>query len=93
MDQYSRVDDGVLPVEVCLHLVPGSEAVFLDATLQEEMACPTRIHIFFHPESFKLCGLRMEGDEGIDQARIRPWLLQGRKIAQELVQSLPPAPP
>lgn len=62
-----------LPVPVTLNLVPDSSAVFIDATPREEAACSSRIHALFRPDG-RICGLRTEGDKGIDVARIRPLL-------------------
>ncbi|ORY24193.1 ribosomal protein S5 domain 2-type protein [Naematelia encephala] len=76
-----------LPVLVTLNLVPGSEKIFLDATAQEEAACTDRLHIFFTGGG-KVCGMRIEGPDGFDAARIRPLLLEGRRIATELISSL-----
>ncbi|KAK1922729.1 ribosomal protein S5 domain 2-type protein [Papiliotrema laurentii] len=76
-----------LPVLVTLNLVPGSDAVFIDATPEEETACPDRIHLFFKP-SGKICGIRTEGPEGLEQSRLRPLLEQGQRIAGELAGSL-----
>jgi exosome complex component RRP42 len=53
--------------------VPKSDVVFLDATPQEEAACPDRLYLFFN-SSLKLCGMRMEGGEGLDAERVRPLL-------------------
>ena len=58
--------------------VSGSEVVFLDASAQEEAACPDRVHCFFNGRG-RVCGLRLEGGEGIDAARIRPLLLVSPK--------------
>jgi exosome complex RNA-binding protein Rrp42 (RNase PH superfamily) len=57
--------------------VPGSEVVFLDATNQEEAACPDKVHLFF-TGSGKVCGIRTEGNDALDIARIRPILLVSR---------------
>ncbi|GFZ47176.1 hypothetical protein JCM24511_04919 [Saitozyma sp. JCM 24511] len=76
-----------LPVLVTLNLVPSSDAVFLDASAQEESACPDRLHCFFTGEG-RLCGLRMEGSAGLEVKRIRGLLEEGKRIAGELVQSL-----
>jgi exosome complex component RRP42 len=54
--------------------VPGSEAVFIDATPQEDAACPDKAHLFFTAQG-KLCGMRTEGTDGLSSARIRPLLL------------------
>jgi exosome complex component RRP42 len=62
-----------LPVPVTLYLIPGSESVFVDATPREEEACPARIHVLFRP-SGRICGVRMEGDKGVETGRIRPLL-------------------
>lgn len=53
--------------------IPDCDAVFLDAGLQEEVACPDRLHAFFDA-SGKVCGMRMEGESGLDVDRIRPLL-------------------
>lgn len=53
--------------------VPGSQAVFLDATLQEEAACPDKLHVFVN-KSGRLCGVRMEGTASLPADRIRPLL-------------------
>ncbi|KAK4689365.1 hypothetical protein P7C73_g733, partial [Tremellales sp. Uapishka_1] len=75
-----------LPILVTLNLVPGSEAVVMDASAQEEVACPDRLHcFFFFNGSGKLCGLRMEGGEGLDVGRIRPLLEQAKSIASTLI--------
>lgn len=47
--------------------------MFIDATPEEETACPDRIHLFFKP-SGKICGIRTEGPEGLEQSRLRPLL-------------------
>lgn len=47
--------------------------MFLDATSQEESACPDRVHCFF-TGSGKLCGMRMEGGDGLDAGRVKPLL-------------------
>lgn len=60
-----------LPVLVTLFLVPGSDVVFVDATPQEEAACPTRLHALVRPNG-RTCGARLEGQDGIDAARVRP---------------------
>ena len=52
--------------------------MFLDASVQEEVACPDRIHTFF-TGSGRLCGIRLEGGEGLDVGRIRPLLKVGRR--------------
>ena len=57
----------------------GSEVVFLDASVQEEAACPDRVHCFYTGGG-RLCGLRLEGGEGIDAARIRPLLLVSPRV-------------
>jgi exosome complex component RRP42 len=62
-----------LPVPVSLVLVPGSDVVFIDATPREEAACPQHIHALFRPDG-RICGVRVEGDAGIDAARVRPLL-------------------
>ncbi|RXK35161.1 hypothetical protein M231_07573 [Tremella mesenterica] len=76
-----------LPVLVVLNLIPNSQAVFLDATPQEEAACPDRLFLYFK-RSGKLCGMRTEGTTGLDLDRIRPLLLEGKRIAMELINSL-----
>lgn len=48
--------------------------VFLDASVQEEAACPDRIHLFF-TGSGRICGIRLEGGEGLATGRI-PTLLE-----------------
>jgi exosome complex component RRP42 len=53
--------------------VPGSQAFFIDATPQEELACADRLHLFFNG-SGKVCGMRSEGTEGVDLARFKPLL-------------------
>ncbi|WWD21176.1 hypothetical protein CI109_105660 [Kwoniella shandongensis] len=93
--EYMKGREG-LPVLVTLNLVPNSPNIFLDATPQEESACPTRLHLFFSspsPSSFgsdklKLCGLRLEGPEGLDNGRIKGLLQEGEKVAQELIQEI-----
>ncbi|ODN81014.1 hypothetical protein L202_03115 [Cryptococcus amylolentus CBS 6039] len=83
-----------LPVLVALNLVPNSANIFLDATGQEEAACPTRILLFFKPtspdssSSPNLCGMRLEGPHGLDQSRVRGLLEQGASVAEELVKEL-----
>ncbi|TYJ52053.1 hypothetical protein B9479_007354 [Cryptococcus floricola] len=87
-----------LPVLVALNiaslLVPNSANIFLDATAQEEAACPTRILLFFKPTSPdsssapNLCGMRLEGPHGLDQSRVRGLLEQGASVAEELVKEL-----
>ncbi|WVQ81382.1 hypothetical protein IAT38_003506 [Cryptococcus sp. DSM 104549] len=82
-----------LPVLVTLNLVPNSPNIFLDATPQEEVACPTRIHMFFspspgNPSQPKVCGIRLEGPDGLDQGRIKGLLERGRSIASELIREL-----
>lgn len=62
-----------LPVLVTLHLVPESDAFFVDAAPKEEEACSGKIHAMFRPDG-RICGLRTEGDAGIDASRIRPLL-------------------
>ena len=62
-----------LPVLVTLNLVPGSTAVFLDATPQEESTCLDKVHLFFTAGG-KICGIRTEGTEGVDATRIRVLL-------------------
>jgi len=47
---------------------------FLDASVQEESACPDRIHMFF-TGSGRICGIRLEGGEGLEAERI-PSLLK-----------------
>lgn len=47
--------------------------MFLDASAQEESACPDRLHCFFTGEG-RLCGLRMEGSAGLEVKRIRGLL-------------------
>ncbi|ODO09484.1 hypothetical protein I350_03084 [Cryptococcus amylolentus CBS 6273] len=74
--------------------VPNSANIFLDATGQEEAACPTRILLFFKPtspdssSSPNLCGMRLEGPHGLDQSRVRGLLEQGASVAEELVKEL-----
>ena len=62
-----------LPVPVTLHLIPGSPATFVDATPREEEACPGKIYTLWRPNG-RICGVRVEGDQGVDAARIRPLL-------------------
>lgn len=54
--------------------VPSSGVFFLDASPQEEAACPDRLHVFF-TGSGKVCGLRLEGPAGIETERM-PALLR-----------------
>ncbi|WVO15328.1 hypothetical protein L204_102984 [Cryptococcus depauperatus] len=81
-----------LPVLVTLNLVPNSPNVFLDATPQEEVACPCRIHLFFiaslDPLKPNLCGMRVEGPEGLDSNRIRGLLEKGQGVASELLKEM-----
>ncbi|WVR08919.1 hypothetical protein IAU60_005978 [Kwoniella sp. DSM 27419] len=80
-----------LPVLVTLNMVPNSPNIFIDATPQEESACPSRLHVFFSSSSsteLKVCGVRMEGPEGLDGGRISGLLKQAAGIAQELAQEL-----
>lgn len=76
-----------LPVVVVLNLTPKGGVVFLDATPQEEAACPDRVLLFF-TGSGKLCGMRVEGTSGIDIPRVPALLQEGKRIAQELVDGL-----
>lgn len=69
----------VLARRALMSQVPESKVHFLDATLQEELACPDKLLAFFNKEG-KLCGLRMEGDSGLDIDRIRPLLRVSRKV-------------
>lgn len=57
--------------------VPGSDAIFLDATPQEESACPDRLLLFFTGAG-KLCGMRIEGSSGLDIPRIPALLTVSR---------------
>ncbi|WVQ73657.1 hypothetical protein IAR50_003237 [Cryptococcus sp. DSM 104548] len=82
-----------MPVLITLNMVPNSPNIFLDATAQEEAACPTRILLFFRPTSDSitapnLCGMRLEGPHGLDQSRVRGLLEQGASVAKELVKEL-----
>ncbi|OXG39949.1 hypothetical protein C349_04178 [Cryptococcus neoformans var. grubii Br795] len=83
-----------LPVLVTLNMVPNSPNIFLDATPQEESACPTHIHLFFKASSPhdlskpKLCGLRLEGPDGLDAGRVRGLLEQGASVASELIKEV-----
>lgn len=61
--------------------------MFLDASPQEELACPDRLHMFFNGHG-RICGLRTEGTAGLDVARIRPLLEQGKKVAGELIAAM-----
>jgi exosome complex component RRP42 len=54
--------------------VPDSDRFFLDATPQEELACPDRLHAWFSQDG-KVCGVRLEGESGIDADRIKPLLI------------------
>lgn len=47
--------------------------IFFDASVQEEAACPNRIHLFF-TASGRICGIRLEGGDGLDAERIRSLL-------------------
>lgn len=89
---------GVLPAR-CRYLtnrlllkIPDSDRFFLDATTPEELACPSRLHLFFcssphtgrivptaslDQRKFNVCGIRVEGGEGLGLARL-PTLLQVR---------------
>ncbi|OCF39574.1 hypothetical protein I317_06636 [Kwoniella heveanensis CBS 569] len=85
-----------LPVLVTLNLVPNSPNIFLDATPQEESGCPSRLHLFFRPRAgektgdagLTICGMRMEGPEGLDSGRVRGLVEQGSKIALELLEEV-----
>ncbi|WVQ93065.1 hypothetical protein IAU59_000129 [Kwoniella sp. CBS 9459] len=92
-----------LPVLVTLNLVPNSPNLFLDATPQEESACPSRLHLFFRPPTnipdqsgngngngndLVVCGIRMEGPDGLDSGRIRGLVEQGSAIALALIDEV-----
>ncbi|KAK8844164.1 hypothetical protein IAR55_006958 [Kwoniella newhampshirensis] len=90
--EYMKGREG-LPVLVTLNLVPNSPNIFIDATPQEESACPTRLQLFFSstspgPTKLKLCGMRLEGPEGLDQGRIKGLLVEGEKVAGELIKEV-----
>ncbi|TXT09102.1 hypothetical protein VHUM_02576 [Vanrija humicola] len=76
-----------LPVLVTLFLVPASDAVFVDATPQEEAACPTRLHALVRPNG-RICGARLEGQDGIDAARVRPLFEEAQRIGIDLAAAL-----
>jgi exosome complex component RRP42 len=75
--------------------IPNTEKYFLDATRQEEIACPSRLQLFFSSRSqnntssmvgdLKICGLRIEGGEPIDLNRLPGLLLEGKRIATEMM--------
>ncbi|WRT69238.1 uncharacterized protein IL334_006222 [Kwoniella shivajii] len=90
-----------LPVLITLNLVPNSENVFIDATLSEESACPSKLHLFFSNSSsisssstqeereLKVCGVRLEGNgQSIDSTRIKTLLEQGSEFAKGLIDQL-----
>ncbi|WWC98141.1 hypothetical protein V866_005032 [Kwoniella sp. B9012] len=84
-----------LPVLVTLNMVPNSSLnIFLDATAQEESACPSKLHLFFNSssqstdQSLKICGIRLEGGQSIDNSRIKGLIEEGARIAGELVSGL-----
>ncbi|KAK6906196.1 hypothetical protein I203_100181 [Kwoniella mangroviensis CBS 8507] len=81
-----------LPVLVTLNLVPNSPNIFLDATSQEESACPSKLHLFFTTssteKSLKVCGIRFEGGQSIDNSRIKGLIEEGARIAGELISGL-----
>ncbi|WVF65392.1 hypothetical protein IAT40_000119 [Kwoniella sp. CBS 6097] len=89
-----------LPVLVTLNLVPNSPNIFIDAIPQEESACPSRLHLFFRPpanadaeggkgsSSLTVCGIRLEGPEGLDGGRIRGLVEQGSSVALELIDEV-----
>lgn len=54
--------------------IPNSDAFFLDATPQEELACPDRIHVWFTPDG-RVCGMRIEGESGTDAQKIKDMLM------------------
>jgi exosome complex component RRP42 len=58
--------------------VPESERFFIDATPQEELACPDRLHAWFSQDG-KVCGIRLEGESGIEADRIKPLLIVSRQ--------------
>jgi len=67
----------------------------LDASRQEEIACPSRLHLVFSSRSadnsksnqgdIKICGLRIEGGEPIDLNRLPALLMEGKRIASEMM--------
>ncbi|ORX39288.1 hypothetical protein BD324DRAFT_619139 [Kockovaella imperatae] len=78
-----------LPVLIILNLIPSSNAFFLDATLAEEAACSDRLHLCFaNFNAETICGMRMEGESGIPTGRIKPLIVEGQRIAKQLMQSL-----
>ncbi|KAL1407530.1 hypothetical protein Q8F55_006963 [Vanrija albida] len=76
-----------LPVLVTLFLVPASDVLFVDATPQEEAACPTRLHALVRPNG-RMCGARLEGQDGIDAARVRPLFEEAQRIGIDLAAAL-----
>ncbi|WWC91026.1 uncharacterized protein L201_005966 [Kwoniella dendrophila CBS 6074] len=83
-----------LPVVVTLNLVPNSDNIFIDATAQEESACPSKIHLFFNSttteeeEEIKLSGIRLEGGQSIDKSRIGGLLEKGFEIAKDMITEM-----
>ncbi|WVW79537.1 hypothetical protein I302_101506 [Kwoniella bestiolae CBS 10118] len=81
-----------LPVLITLNLVPNSPNIFLDATAQEESACPSKLHLFFSSslkeQQLKICGIRLEGGQSIDSSRIKGLIDEGARIAGELIQGV-----
>ncbi|WVQ63736.1 uncharacterized protein L199_001889 [Kwoniella botswanensis] len=81
-----------LPVLVTLNMVPNSPNIFLDATAQEESACPSKLHLFFNTsskeKSLRICGIRLEGGQSIDDSRIKGLIEEGARIAGELISGL-----
>lgn len=72
--------------------IPNTDKYFLDASRQEEIACPSRLHLFFSSRTstsslgdLKVCGLRIEGGEPIDLGRLPGLLLEGQRIASEIM--------
>ncbi|GHJ87244.1 hypothetical protein NliqN6_3646 [Naganishia liquefaciens] len=93
-----------LPVCVTLNLIPNSERFFLDATTPEELACPSRLHLFFCSSPitsseevvatsidlrrFNVCGMRLEGGEGLELARLPVLLKIAEKIGKQMMIDL-----
>ncbi|WWC72933.1 uncharacterized protein I206_106897 [Kwoniella pini CBS 10737] len=82
-----------LPILITLNLIPNSINYFIDATAQEESACPSKLHLFFsnsdsNEETLKLNGIRFEGGQSIDSSRIKGLIEEGSKLAKTLINEL-----
>ncbi|KAL7424521.1 hypothetical protein Q5752_000205 [Cryptotrichosporon argae] len=90
-----ELDDGesrllareALPVLVVLNLVDSTDTWFLDADEREEMACPNRVLVAVNG-SGRICGMRIEGESGVEAARIRPLLEEAKRVGLELIKAL-----